>query len=323
VRYYDAAGILQTFDTGIENDTMVLAYRVRLINLPDPRVFAGNSPAAPFISDSQTTPVSAGSVNTGGTAVTSYTIENSGNASLTFGAPAVIIDGPHAADYVAEGLPADGLVLAPGASLTFSLRCTPSAHGFRSATVRIFSDTPGDKGEYSFPVRGFGNVPPSAPDQEFVRGAGISLKIPKATLLAACSDPDGGTLRITGFSAVSSDATITETATHLLYASTATTDESLAYTIADGQGGTATGIIQIRLVPLTGSIRSTTFIPGPDGGLRAQFAGIPGFRYAIERSTDLTGWNTLESVTAPPNGLFSILDSDGLPSAFYRLRYIP
>jgi hypothetical protein len=215
------------------------------------------------------------------------------------------------------------MVLAPGAAVTFSIRSTPSANGQRNANVRIFSDTPGDKAEYSFGIRAFGNVPPTAPDQEFVRGPGISLKIPRADLLAACTDSDGGTLRIISFSAGSSDAVITETATHLLYSSSGNTDDTLAYTITDGQGGTASGTIRIRIIPLTGSIRSTEFVPGPDGGLRADFAGIPGFRYTIERSTDLSAWSALKSVTAPANGLFSILDAEALPSAFYRLRYDP
>ena len=55
----------------------------------------------------------------------------------------------------------------------------------------------------------------------------------------------------------------------------------------------------------------------------AKFAGIPGFSYTIERSTDLTTWTPLQTVAAPDNGLFSFTDNDGLPSAFYRLRYNP
>jgi hypothetical protein len=55
-----------------------------------------------------------------------------------------------------------------------------------------------------------------------------------------------------------------------------------------------------------------------------QFAGIPGFRYAIERSGDLTNWETVQTLTAPPAGLFQYTDPAAPGgSMYYRLRYLP
>jgi hypothetical protein len=56
------------------------------------------------------------------------------------------------------------------------------------------------------------------------------------------------------------------------------------------------------------------------------FAGTPGSSYGVQRSTNLlTGWVTLWTTNAPPNGLFNYVDSfndlGGMPpaSAYYRL----
>ena len=46
-KYLDAAGALQNYDAGLENDTMVLAYRVRVLDAP--------TPPAPLIAAKQTT----------------------------------------------------------------------------------------------------------------------------------------------------------------------------------------------------------------------------------------------------------------------------
>ena len=58
------------------------------------------------------------------------------------------------------------------------------------------------------------------------------------------------------------------------------------------------------------------------------FAGIPGYAYDEQRSTNLVDWVTLLHTNAPPGGLFQLMDdfSDlGAPpaQAYYRLSYTP
>ena len=54
-------------------------------------------------------------------------------------------------------------------------------------------------------------------------------------------------------------------------------------------------------------------------GAQARFAGIPGFTYTIERSTDGATWSAVGSVVVPANGLFEFLDSaPPAGSVFYR-----
>jgi hypothetical protein len=58
-----------------------------------------------------------------------------------------------------------------------------------------------------------------------------------------------------------------------------------------------------------------------------RFAGIPGYRYSVERATDMNftqNFTVLDIITAPRNGLFSVTDNNPpSPTAYYRLKYNP
>jgi len=164
-------------------------------------------------------------------------------------------------------------------------------------------------------------TPPTVPAQTFTRATGLPLKIKLSVLFAACADAEAGTLSLTGTGASDQGAAITQTATHLLYTPANENNDGFTYTVSDGQGGSASNTITIQVSPQAGLTTGAALVPG--GGMIAKFAGIPGFSYTIERSTDLTTWTPLQTVAAPENGLFSFTDNDGLPSAFYRLRYNP
>jgi hypothetical protein len=90
------------------------------------------------------------------------------------------------------------------------------------------------------------------------------------------------------------------------------------YVVNDGSTS-STGSVQVvvadtALVPN----RVGVVVVGPDGA-HASFAGIPGFTYIIERSTDGADWTAVGSAVASANCLFEFLDSDP-PSGpvFYR-----
>jgi hypothetical protein len=69
----------------------------------------------------------------------------------------------------------------------------------------------------------------------------------------------------------------------------------------------------------------------------ASFFGVPGYRYSVDRSTNLTpgvglGWVPISTNTAPAGGAFQVTDTFqnlGIPvpplppAVFYRLRYNP
>ena len=80
------------------------------------------------------------------------------------------------------------------------------------------------------------NAPPAAPEQIFTRGIGLNLKIRIDDLLAACSDPNGGTLALQSVGPSAQGATLSTTATHILYSLAADVFDSIPYTITNGQG---------------------------------------------------------------------------------------
>src|SRR6202012_2160337 len=83
------------------------------------------------------------------------------------------------------------------------------------------------------------------------------------------------------------------------------------YTVSDGQGGTNLGTVAVFLNsnifdqtnPVTMALGSTNVL--------ANFFGIPGDQYTVERSTNLTlvlVWVPISTNPAPPNGSFQVRD---------------
>jgi len=171
---------------------------------------------------------------------------------------------------------------------------------------------------YVFIGAGPVNAPPMAPEQTFTRASNLELKIRIADLLAACSDPDGGTPALDSVGASTEGATISLTATHIHYSLAGNASDSFSYTISDGQGGTATGTVMVQVANPGGLVQSITT---GEGAVTMNFGGIPTFTYAIQRASDPLGpWVTVYTQTAPANGLFSYTDPSPPPvMAFYRL----
>lgn len=56
-------------------------------------------------------------------------------------------------------------------------------------------------------------------------------------------------------------------------------------------------------------------------GFTLQLAGVPGYKYAVERSTSLTGWVALTTNVSP--FVFTDTTAAGLPRCYYRSRWLP
>jgi len=92
---------------------------------------------------------------TGGTVVRTFTIQNTGSAtlSLTGASPYVSISGTHAADFAVTSTPSSSITAA--GSTTFQITFDPSAVGVRTATVSIANDD-SDENPYTFAIEGMG-----------------------------------------------------------------------------------------------------------------------------------------------------------------------
>jgi hypothetical protein len=161
---------------------------------------------------------------------------------------------------------------------------------------------------------------PVAPSVTFTRGANMTLKIRIADVLAACSDPNGESLTLTGLGASAQGATITTTASHILYTPLNNNNDSFSYTVSDAGGGSITGTISIVVVTPGGLAAAITVTAGT---VTVRFFGIPGFAYAVQRATDVNftqNLTTLLSTNAPTLGSFYCTDpSPPSSTAYYRL----
>jgi len=63
----------------------------------------------------------------------------------------------------------------------------------------------------------------------------------------------------------------------------------------------------------------------PNGGLQLEFLALPGVKCAIQASTNLTDWETLDVLTAGPDGVVVLDDpnADRFKARFYRVTESP
>lgn len=173
------------------------------------------------------------------------------------------------------------------------------------------------------------NPGPVASPRNISRPKGISVKIAIADLLAeSTSHADGSPRELVSVGAAA-NGTVTTDSAFIYYTPNNDDNDSFTYTVKDVRNyrdgdtvQTAQSSINITVVNAVGS---STGVAVSGGTATASFAGIPGYSYEVQRSTDLENWVTLDTVVAPANGLFEFVDdfSDlGAPpaSAFYRLR---
>lgn len=167
------------------------------------------------------------------------------------------------------------------------------------------------------------NESPQASPATYTRAAGTSLKINIAGLLAAStSDPDSDTLTLESLGTPTQSGSVSIASGRIFYNPAGSNNESFTYTVNDGHGNTAIGTINVMVVNPAGA--SVNFALNGLNQPTMQFAGIPGYRYTIQRTTNLSDWDDLQTFDAPPNGVFSFTDTNPpQPSAYYRMSYTP
>jgi hypothetical protein len=121
---------------------------------------------------------------------------------------------------------------------------------------------------------------------------------------------------------------ITNTA-FLGYTSASNVNDQLSYTISDGQGGTNVGYVNIVFSTNAVTGQPTGIMVTGGNAVTVNFAGIPGYGYGVQRSTNLVDWTTIWTTNAPTGGVFNYTDNYGdlggtaPSSAYYRLTWTP
>ncbi len=102
---------------------------------------------------------------------------------------------------------------------------------------------------------------------------GQMLQIPIATLIASATDPDGDSLSLAAFDSVTTNGiALSSDSTYIYYFNNANVADQFGYTISDGHGGSATGLVEIGQISGVGpSISSGPNSVSAIGGQNATF----------------------------------------------------
>ncbi|PYJ05139.1 MAG: hypothetical protein DME25_08960, partial [Verrucomicrobia bacterium] len=183
----------------------------------------------------------------------------------------------------------------------------------------------------SLNLRFTNNHAPFATNRTYTRAKGVSLKIKISELATNWFDPDGDGKAMMAIDAASTNgASVSTNATYILYNNPNNVADRFTYTIRDLRssyraGDTVRTAVGTIFVNVTNAEGNATMITVSGSTATVDFAGIPGYSYDIQRSTNLVDWVTLLTTNTPGDGLFQFTDDfndlGGPPSqAYYRLR---
>ena len=167
-------------------------------------------------------------------------------------------------------------------------------------------------------------VVPGAATYTRAKGIGFKIRISDLLTNVASVPIAGDTFALAAVGASTNGATLTTNSTYLFFTpgtgASSNSNESFTYSVSDARGGSATGLINVNVISAVGGPQTIT-VSGSTATVN--FAGIPGYTYAVQRSTNLLAWVTLLTTNAPAAGLFDFTDDFGdlggpPASAYYR-----
>ncbi len=139
-------------------------------------------------------------------------------------------------------------------------------------------------------------------------------------VLANDSDPAGNPLTIVSVSQ-GANGVVTTNANGMVTYSPATNffgADHFTYTISDGQGGSATGMVSVTVTP---ALIITSIARQFSGNILILFQGKPGSNYVMEGSADFLSWSNLGNLSEGNPGVFQFQDigTAGVDKRFYRV----
>jgi autotransporter-associated beta strand protein len=290
--------------------------------------------------------------------VSAATINGASGGMVGLGSQAIKLtyDGSHPALYISQGTltlngnvftvnTTNGLPL-PTGTYTVIQQASGNITSSGSYTVSGNAIGSGDGGYIS--VAG-GNVnlmvyQPVAMTMTSYRTAGTTLKVPLSDMATNWSDTGGYPVSLTGINLTTTNGQtlwllnvstnngsfVISSASFVGYTNGPNVADKFSYSIADNNGATNIGQVNIVIV---GSVsgQATGLINPGGNAVTVNYAGLPGYAYSVQRSTNLvigSGWVTIWITNVPANGLFNYTDSfsglGGVPqTAYYRLSWQP
>lgn len=168
---------------------------------------------------------------------------------------------------------------------------------------------------------------PEAAPMTVYRTAGLSLLVAFSDLSTNWTDANGDTVTLASLNLLTTNGiTLATNAIDISYANGQNANDQFSYTISDIQGGTANGLVNIVVV--ASAVGQTQNVSVSNGTAIASFAGVPGYSYGVQRSTNFVDWLTILTTNASSGGVFQIADNfsdlGAAPiSASYRLEWNP
>jgi autotransporter-associated beta strand protein len=171
-----------------------------------------------------------------------------------------------------------------------------------------------------------GNVAPVANPSTYTRPPGYPLVITIVGNLATnWTDADADPLALTSGISSTNGATVSYDSSYVYYTNANDVADEIDYTIADGQGGTAAGVINVVIGAVPNSSVGAAVING-NGSVTLSFTGVPWYTYQVEAATDLAPpvvWTTVSTNTADGVGAWQFTDTQATnyPNRYYRSVY--
>ena len=165
------------------------------------------------------------------------------------------------------------------------------------------------------------NHPPVANNNSYTRNGLNSWKILVSDLLTNATDADNDTLALT-CDASTNGVTILISGGYVQYSNPNIVDDQFGYTVTDIYGATSSAVITLTAGSSSGLGGQISGIAFTGGVATMSFAGIPGYQYHVQVSTNLSTWNDILITNAPAGGVFQFNDNAApLPAAYYRLMW--
>jgi subtilase family serine protease len=158
--------------------------------------------------------------------------------------------------------------------------------------------------------------------------AGLSLKIPVAVLANYWSDADGDALSLAGISVSTNGVVVSNSAGTLVYYNSNNVADLFVCALSDGWGGTNFQNVYIAVVALPANAipAITSVVPGANGTISINLAGMAGLTYVLQATTNLIppgNWLPLATNVPDTSGVWLLSEPANLPQQFYRLELVP
>jgi subtilase family serine protease len=158
--------------------------------------------------------------------------------------------------------------------------------------------------------------------------AGLSLKIPVAVLANYWSDADGDALSLAGISVSTNGVVVSNSAGTLVYYNSNNVADLFVCALSDGWGGTNFQNVYIAVVALPANAipAITSVVPGANGTISINLAGMAGLTYVLQATTNLIppgNWLPLATNVPDTSGIWLLSEPANLPQQFYRLELVP